>query len=499
MKRSFFKKSGLLLGTILVCLSFSCGIAYAEESNEITAEQAEERKERILTSYILDTDDILPDTGFLRIRVINSYDDVLRQKDAKKQDLSDTMYAISDVNRDEMPELIIKTLNEDIFTYELYTYDQKADQVENLSYTRIAEMDTEGKLDFRYAYPKKIWEDSADINADGQEEKVSVYAVNNENGYACIIVYVNGGKALSAQIENVADKADIHICPIKKQKALFYLRLYCDAGDEYCALLQFSENQFKEMVNMDGETKTAVERPLAYGRADLDLNGEKELLLRRYTADANEGGAYIYHVYHYDKENKEYVELPDALFHSFATDKEVFFEKETGHLLIDETMGEPSYDVYTMCKGELHREYEVSGEIQDVPEIKFKKIEFGQKSSESTENSETTENQTVSETQEFSQNQQTESVGSRTPFYGIWCCGSKESGDAYNYANNLNNAGFAAEVYLTTDWSNLNAESYYVVTAGVYETEGEANANLAAVQSFCPDAYVKYSGNYQGV
>ena len=58
--------------------------------------------------------------------------------------------------------------------------------------------------------------------------------------------------------------------------------------------------------------------------------------------------------------------------------------------------------------------------IQNIS-IKFKKIEFGQKSSESTENSETTENQTVSETQEFSKNQQTESVGSRTPFYGIWC------------------------------------------------------------------------------
>ena len=57
----------------------------------------------------------------------------------------------------------------------------------------------------------------------------------------------------------------------------------------------------------------------------------------------------------------------------------------------------------------------------------------------------------------------------------------------------------SAEVFLTTDWSNLNTESYYVVTAGTYGTEGEANANLAAVQSFCSDAYVKYSGNYQGV
>ena len=522
------------MGAVLVCMSFPGRLTWAEESNEITADQEEERKERILTSYLLDTDDILPDSGSLRIRVINSYDDVLRQEDAEKQGLSDTMYAINDVNGDGMPELIIKSPNEGAYTYELYTYDQEADQVENISESGIAEMDTEGKLDFRYAYPKKIWEDSADINADDEEEQVSVYSVNNEKGYACILVYVNGGKALSVQVKNVADKADIHIYPIKKQKALFYLRLYSDTEDEYCAFLQFSQNQLKEMVNMDGETKTAAVWPLAYGRVDLDQDGEKELILRRYTADATEGGEYIYHVYHYDKESKDYTEFPDALFYSRAAGGQVFFEKETGHLLIDETMGDPAYGVYTMSNGALHREYEVSDEIRDVPKIKFKRIEFKQEGTETAEDPETTgsqetaENQTTTETQGHSQDQQaaenavtaktpesqdasnnvgptqpfeihqSEEATFQPPFYGIWCYGSKESGDAYNYASSLNNAGFEAEVFLTTDWSNLNKESYYVVTAGTYGTEGEANANLAAVQSFCSDAYVKYSGNYQG-
>lgn len=50
-KRSqFIKKSGLLMGAVLVCMSFPGRITWAEESNEITADQAEERKERILTS-----------------------------------------------------------------------------------------------------------------------------------------------------------------------------------------------------------------------------------------------------------------------------------------------------------------------------------------------------------------------------------------------------------------------------------------------------------------
>ena len=221
----------------------------------------------------------------------------------------------------------------------------------------------------------------------------------------------------------------------------------------------------------------------------MDQDGEKELILRRYTADATEGGEYIYHVYHYDKDSKDYTEFPDAIFYSRAAGGQIFFEKETDRLLINETMGEPCYGVYTMNNGTLHREYEILDEIKNVPKIKFKRIEFKQEGTESTENPETTESQ------EMAGNQ---AATFQAPFYGIWCYGSKESADAYNYASSLSNAGFEAEVFLTTDWSNLNTESYYVVTAGTYGTEGEATANLAAVQSFCSDAYVKYSGNYQG-
>lgn len=85
-----------------------------------------------------------------------------------------------------------------------------------------------------------------------------------------------------------------------------------------------------------------------------------------------------------------------------------------------------------------------------------------------------------------------------TSFYGIWCYGSKEEGEANFYAETLKASGFDARVYVTTDWSNLNTEKFYVVTAGVYSTESEANANLTSVQSVCQEAYVKYSGNYMG-
>ena len=85
------------------------------------------------------------------------------------------------------------------------------------------------------------------------------------------------------------------------------------------------------------------------------------------------------------------------------------------------------------------------------------------------------------------------------PFYGIWCQADKSMSEAERYADQLRRAGITtAKVFLTTDWSNLNKEPWYVVTAGVYTTETEAENNLSAVKVYYPDAYVKYSGSYIG-
>lgn len=84
------------------------------------------------------------------------------------------------------------------------------------------------------------------------------------------------------------------------------------------------------------------------------------------------------------------------------------------------------------------------------------------------------------------------------PFYGIWCYGGKSEEEAESYAQTMRNNGYEAKVFVTTDWSNLNPEKFYVVTAGVYMSESDANAALPSVQSFYADAYVKYSGDYQG-
>lgn len=66
--------------------------------------------------------------------------------------------------------------------------------------------------------------------------------------------------------------------------------------------------------------------------------------------------------------------------------------------------------------------------------------------------------------------------------------------EADSYAETLKNRGFDAGVFITTNWSNLNTEMFYVVTTGTYAMEDEANAALVSIQSVCPDAYAKYSG-----
>lgn len=91
----------------------------------------------------------------------------------------------------------------------------------------------------------------------------------------------------------------------------------------------------------------------------------------------------------------------------------------------------------------------------------------------------------------------TESTSAATPFYGIWTMGSQSETDAIQAADTLKSQGFDAKVYLTTDWSNLNPEPWYVVSAGEYASETEANNALNAVKNAgYSTAYVKYTGDY---
>ena len=86
----------------------------------------------------------------------------------------------------------------------------------------------------------------------------------------------------------------------------------------------------------------------------------------------------------------------------------------------------------------------------------------------------------------------------RAPFYGVWCAASKDYAEAQRYASELTRQGYDGQVFLSTDWSNLNRQPWYVVTAGVYSGRESAEDVLPEVQRLYSDAYVKYTGSWQG-
>ena len=89
--------------------------------------------------------------------------------------------------------------------------------------------------------------------------------------------------------------------------------------------------------------------------------------------------------------------------------------------------------------------------------------------------------------------------GRRSEFCGVWAFASKELWEAEDFASDARSRGFSAEVFLTTDWSNLNTEPWYVVSLGCCASEDEAYGVLeSAHSSVYGDAYIKWSGDYIG-
>lgn len=83
-------------------------------------------------------------------------------------------------------------------------------------------------------------------------------------------------------------------------------------------------------------------------------------------------------------------------------------------------------------------------------------------------------------------------------FYGIWCGASEDYEKAENMENNIREQGIETDIYYTPEWSNLNSEPWYALSAGSYSSEEEANENLKKIQMVIPNAYVKYSGDFLG-
>lgn len=75
--------------------------------------------------------------------------------------------------------------------------------------------------------------------------------------------------------------------------------------------------------------------------------------------------------------------------------------------------------------------------------------------------------------------------------------GSKDENEIKKLAEKLQAKNLDAQVYVTTDWENLNSDKYYVITIGRYDFKEDAETALETVkQRGYNDAYIKYSGEY---
>ena len=124
--------------------------------------------------------------------------------------------------------------------------------------------------------------------------------------------------------------------------------------------------------------------------------------------------------------------------------------------------------------------------------------------SNSSEGSTSDQNQVDSSSSTGSDNTETAAATSsvmdaESSFYGIWCAASKNEDDLRQMSDKLSAiAGVEPYIVLSTDWSDLNSEPWYCLSAGRYSTQSEAEAMLTAVQQVIGSAYVKYTGEFIG-
>ena len=85
------------------------------------------------------------------------------------------------------------------------------------------------------------------------------------------------------------------------------------------------------------------------------------------------------------------------------------------------------------------------------------------------------------------------------PFYGIWVAAFKDEQSAKDTVSKLKEKGFDAVMLISSQWSNLNQETWYIVSAGSYTTKDAAQKDLPSVQAAgYSDAYIKHTGDWKG-
>lgn len=116
----------------------------------------------------------------------------------------------------------------------------------------------------------------------------------------------------------------------------------------------------------------------------------------------------------------------------------------------------------------------------------------GDSSSQSTQETEANSSTNASDKQAHGTSYNTAS------FYGVWIGAFSTRDRAESFAAEAQGKNLPAEVYVSSEWTNLNPTTYYVVSIDHAQSEAVANDLLAKAKAAgYSDAYVKYSGNHR--
>ena len=84
------------------------------------------------------------------------------------------------------------------------------------------------------------------------------------------------------------------------------------------------------------------------------------------------------------------------------------------------------------------------------------------------------------------------------PFWGVWVGAFNSKANAEARQQEMRNLGYPdPRIYWSADYSNLNQDGYWVVAAGIYDSESNAKYHMDKAKSAYSDTYVKYSGNHK--
>lgn len=89
-------------------------------------------------------------------------------------------------------------------------------------------------------------------------------------------------------------------------------------------------------------------------------------------------------------------------------------------------------------------------------------------------------------------------TSSHRPFYGVWVSAARSKRQASDHLKKVNKHGFhSADIYISTQWSNLNKKTYYLISTGEYQSKYKAAKALKKAKKVYKDAYIRYTGKYK--